>query len=44
MCNQSTWPIYLTGHLSAVQLLEVLPNGTYAMGSDPRAGGHAAGY
>ena len=36
--------MYVTGHLSAVQLLEVLPSGTYAIGSDPRTGGHAAGY
>jgi gamma-glutamyltranspeptidase/glutathione hydrolase len=31
------------GHGSAVQLLEVLPNGTYIAGSDPRCEGHAAG-
>ena len=36
--------MHVTGHLSAVQLLEVLPNGTFAIGSDPRTGGHAAGY
>eukprot|EP00596_Hydrurales_sp_CCMP1899_P000618 CAMPEP_0119052634 /NCGR_PEP_ID=MMETSP1177-20130426/73866_1 /TAXON_ID=2985 /ORGANISM="Ochromonas sp, Strain CCMP1899" /LENGTH=535 /DNA_ID=CAMNT_0007032271 /DNA_START=306 /DNA_END=1913 /DNA_ORIENTATION=- len=32
------------GHGSAVQLCEILPNGTYAFGSDPRASGHAMGY
>jgi hypothetical protein len=32
------------GHGSAVQLCEILPNGTYAFGSDPRAAGHAVGY
>jgi gamma-glutamyltranspeptidase/glutathione hydrolase len=32
------------GHGSAVQLLEVLPNGTYAAGSDPRVDGQASGY
>jgi gamma-glutamyltranspeptidase len=31
------------GHGSAVQLLEVLENGTYIAGSDPRSEGHAAG-
>ena len=31
------------GHGSSVQLLEVLANGTYAIGSDPRSEGHAAG-
>ena len=31
------------GHGSAIQLLEVLPNGTYIAGSDPRCEGHAAG-
>ena len=31
------------GHASSVQLLEVLPNGTFAFGSDPRSEGHAAG-
>ena len=31
------------GHGSAVQLLEVTPDGTYIAGSDPRAEGHAAG-
>lgn len=37
-------PIAAYGHGSAVQLLEVLPNGTYAVGSDPRVDGQAAGY
>jgi len=31
------------GHGSAVQLLEVLANGTFALGSDPRTEGQAAG-
>ncbi len=31
------------GHASSVQVLEVLPTGTLAIGSDPRAEGHAAG-
>lgn len=31
------------GHGSSSQLLEVLANGTYAFGSDPRCEGHAAG-
>jgi len=31
------------GHGSAVQLLEVTPDGTFIAGSDPRAEGHAAG-
>lgn len=31
------------GHGSSVQLLEVMPNGTFAVGSDPRCEGHAAG-
>jgi gamma-glutamyltranspeptidase/glutathione hydrolase len=31
------------GHGSSVQMLEVLPQGTYAIGSDPRCEGHAAG-
>jgi hypothetical protein len=26
-----------------VQLMEVLPNGTFAFGSDPRCEGHASG-
>lgn len=40
--NVSKIPAY--GHGSAVQLLEVLENGTYAAGSDPRTDGQAAGY
>jgi len=31
------------GHGSSAQLMEVLPNGTYAFGSDPRCEGHASG-
>ena len=31
------------GHASSVQVLEVLPGGTFAFGSDPRCEGHAAG-
>ena len=31
------------GHGSSVQLMQVLPNGTYAFGSDPRCEGHASG-
>ncbi len=31
------------GHASSVQLLEVLPSGSFAIGSDPRSEGHAAG-
>ena len=31
------------GHASSVQVLEVLPGGTFAFGSDPRSEGHAAG-
>jgi gamma-glutamyltranspeptidase/glutathione hydrolase len=31
------------GHGSAVQLLQVLENGTYIAGSDPRSEGHASG-
>lgn len=31
------------GHSSSVQVLEVLPTGTLAFGSDPRSDGHAAG-
>ena len=30
-------------HGSSVQMLEVMPNGTYLFGSDPRSEGHAAG-
>jgi len=36
-------PLPAWGHGSAVQLLQVLPNGTYALGSDPRCEGHASG-
>jgi gamma-glutamyltranspeptidase len=31
------------GHGSSSQLLEVLSQGTFAIGSDPRCEGHAAG-
>ena len=31
------------GHSSSVQVLEVLPTGAFAIGSDPRSEGHAAG-
>ena len=31
------------GHGSSVQLMQVLPNGTFAFGSDPRCEGHASG-
>jgi gamma-glutamyltranspeptidase/glutathione hydrolase len=31
------------GHGSSVQLMEVLPQGTFAFGSDPRCEGHASG-
>ena len=31
------------GHGSAAQLMQVLPNSTYAFGSDPRCEGHASG-
>ena len=31
------------GHGSAVQIMQVLENGTYVAGSDPRSEGHAAG-
>jgi gamma-glutamyltranspeptidase/glutathione hydrolase len=31
------------GHGSSVQLMEVLANGTFAFGSDPRSEGHASG-
>lgn len=36
-------PLSAWGHGSAAQLLEVLPNGTFTFGSDPRCEGHAAG-
>jgi gamma-glutamyltranspeptidase len=31
------------GHSSSSQLMEVLSQGTFAFGSDPRSEGHAAG-
>jgi gamma-glutamyltranspeptidase/glutathione hydrolase len=36
-------PLAAWGHGSSSQLMEVLPNGTQAFGSDPRAEGHASG-
>jgi gamma-glutamyltranspeptidase/glutathione hydrolase len=36
-------PLAAWGHGSSVQLMEVLPNGSYAFGSDPRCEGHASG-
>ena len=36
-------PLTAWGHGSSVQMMEVLSNGTYAFGSDPRCEGHAAG-
>jgi gamma-glutamyltranspeptidase/glutathione hydrolase len=36
-------PLAAWGHGSAVQLMQVLPNGTFAFGSDPRCEGHASG-
>ena len=36
-------PLAAWGHGSSVQLMQVLPNGTFAFGSDPRCEGHAAG-
>jgi gamma-glutamyltranspeptidase/glutathione hydrolase len=36
-------PIAAWGHGSSVQLMQVLPNATYAFGSDPRCEGHASG-
>jgi gamma-glutamyltranspeptidase/glutathione hydrolase len=36
-------PLSPWGHGSSAQLMEVLPNGTYAFGSDPRCEGHASG-
>ena len=36
-------PIGEWAHGSSAQLLSVLPNGAYALGSDPRCDGHAAG-
>ncbi len=36
-------PLTAWGHGSSVQMMEVLSNGTFAFGSDPRCEGHAAG-
>ena len=36
-------PLPAWGHVSSSQLLEVLPNGAFAFGSDPRSEGHAGG-
>ena len=36
-------PLAAWGHGSSVQMMEVLSNGTFAFGSDPRCEGHAAG-
>jgi gamma-glutamyltranspeptidase/glutathione hydrolase len=36
-------PLAAWGHGSSFQLMEVLDNGTYAFGSDPRCEGHASG-
>jgi gamma-glutamyltranspeptidase/glutathione hydrolase len=36
-------PLASWGHGSSVQMMQVLPNGTLAFGSDPRCEGHAAG-
>lgn len=36
-------PLAAWGHGSSSQLMEVLPNGTHAFGSDPRCEGHASG-
>jgi gamma-glutamyltranspeptidase/glutathione hydrolase len=36
-------PLPAWGHGSSVQMMEVLSNGTFAFGSDPRCEGHAAG-
>jgi gamma-glutamyltranspeptidase/glutathione hydrolase len=36
-------PLAAWGHGSSVQLMEVLSNGSYAFGSDPRCEGHASG-
>ncbi len=36
-------PLAAWGHGSSVQLMQVLPNSTYAFGSDPRCEGHASG-
>ena len=36
-------PLAAWGHGSSVQIMQVLPNGTFAFGSDPRCEGHASG-
>ena len=36
-------PLAAWGHGSSVQLMQVLPNGTFAFGSDPRCEGQASG-
>jgi len=36
-------PLAAWGHGSSVQLMQVLPNQTFAFGSDPRCEGHASG-
>lgn len=36
-------PLAAWGHGSSVQMMQVLPNGTFAFGSDPRCEGHASG-
>jgi gamma-glutamyltranspeptidase/glutathione hydrolase len=36
-------PLAAWGHGSSVQLMQVLPNGAFAFGSDPRCEGHASG-
>jgi gamma-glutamyltranspeptidase/glutathione hydrolase len=36
-------PLAAWGHGSSVQMMEVLANGTFAFGSDPRCEGHASG-
>jgi gamma-glutamyltranspeptidase / glutathione hydrolase len=36
-------PLAAWSHGSSVQLMQVLPNGTFAFGSDPRCEGHASG-
>jgi gamma-glutamyltranspeptidase/glutathione hydrolase len=36
-------PLAAWGHGSSVQLMQVLPNGSFAFGSDPRCEGHASG-
>ena len=36
-------PLAAWGHGSSVQMMQVLPNGTLAFGSDPRCEGHASG-